>query len=527
MSSTSDFDVIVVGSGAAGGAAACELVANGLRVCVLEAGRRPTEAENTPRYWEMLSTDADTYHDPALAERQPIQRRHGGCSPKAHHFFVDDLADPYVSETPVPFTWIRGKQLGGRTLVWGGQTWRLSDQELRPRVPPGLEVASWPLTYADLCDYYDEVEAKLGAVGGDEDYPHLPRGVLRTPNPLTASEEYLRRNTTLPVVRTRAIGPENGASAWPRFSSRTMLDEAAATGRCHVITDATAHRIVTGPDGRAREVLWVHTRTGEARTVSAKAIVLAASTIESLRVLLASAPGGLANSSGLLGHYLADHCGSGTIFEVPERFEEANPPEYWNGDGLYLPRPSATDAYYGGFGVMVHIGRGGLDRWLRAIDPNGIVAKIPRGRVGSCVVIGEVLPRYESRVRLHPTRVDSTGLSVADIRLEYTENEARLLHDASRIVRSVVDMMEGTTRFEGRIPPGLLVHEVGGARMGGSPKDSVVDSRCRTWDIPNLLVVDGACWPNAAYQNPTLTIMAIAKRAARLLSADLRTSSPP
>jgi choline dehydrogenase-like flavoprotein len=171
---------------------------------------------------------------------------------------------------------------------------------------------------------------------------------------------------------------------------------------------------------------------------------------------------------------------------------------------------------------MVHIGRSGLDRWLRAIDPNGIVAKIPRGRVGSCVVIGEVLPRYESRVSLHPTRVDSLGLPLADIRLEYTDNESRLLDDAHRVVQSIVDLMGGTTRFEGRIPPGLLVHEVGGARMGHSPKDSVVDARCRTWDIPNLLVVDGACWPNAAYQNPTLTIMALAKRAARLLALDLQ-----
>lgn len=532
-------DVVVVGSGATGGWAAKTLAEAGLRVIVVEAGRQVHAARDQPvaDYWQYRSDVHADFADPTLAARQPIQSQHPLYTPRNHHFYVDDLDNPYTTAPDQPFLWIRSRHQGGRSLIWGGQTWRMSDYELAPVAPADIRVTAWPLSYAELAPCYDEVERFMGVSGNADGIREIPDGVFAPTRPLTATEAafqaFARDRFGRTVIATRAIVPDRapeehaGSSAWPRFSSLgSTLAAALRTGRASVETDAVVRRVLVDTDsGRATGVECVDANSRETFTIRASAVVLCASTIESARILLGSHPRGdatgLGNGSGVLGRYLSDHCHAWLAGFVPARFlrpgEAAQAPLAWNGDGLYMPRFRNRDRqetdYYGGFGCMLLMQRRGMPTMDERLHARGSETWFYAG------IFGEVLPRPESRITLGAGTRDAWGIPAPHVEYTYSDNEARLLDDASRTVETMLrEFGCDIVRVERRSAPGIMVHEVGTARMGRSRADSYLDSHCRSWEVPNLFVTDGAAWPTAGYQNPTLTMMALTVRACRFLA---------
>lgn len=519
-------DVVIVGSGAAGGWASKCLTEAGLRVVVLDAGPSPLQ-EGPLDYFKVRRRPSTPFCDPELVKRQHVQQRHPAFTETSHKFFADDVANPYTSG-PNEFSWIRSRQVGGRTLLWGGQTWRLSDFEMSPSGLSELDgVTPWPLKYSDLAPFYDEIESALGVAGGDEDYPQLPRGNFLAPNPLTPAETRFRDVALaegLPVVLTRSVSVRPTASGWPSFSSQEFALRAAAdTGLCTIISNAAVEKILLHPGkGLASGVSYVDAVTKERKTIEARAVVLAASTIESVRILLNSAPGGLANESGVLGKYFVDHPMDAYIVQLPPELTQEDPALFWNGDGIYIPRfrniAAREASYFGGFGIALWLGRKGLDYFFRAADPDGtkLGGYAPDG-LGAVLVVGECTPKKESTISLAPTR-DDCGIPTPHVNLVYGENERAMLADARAAVERLTERIGAKIIMDTHVAAGLSVHELGGARFGDDPATSYLDPNCRSWSIPNLCVVDGACWPTAAYQNPTLTIMAVALRASRSLA---------
>ena len=534
----SDADAIVVGSGAAGGWAAKELTEAGLRVLLLEAGRPSQPPAPAGRAW---ATRLWRHARGA----QAVQEQHPIFWDKDPDLFVRDAAEPYETPADRPFAWIRGRQLGGRTLLWGGVTLRLSDCELQAAGRDGYGPA-WPLRYADLAPYYDRVERFLGIHGSAEGLPHLPDGRFAAARPLTGAERRVADGVAAAWPERRMI-PSRGLAVHQQGRADSALTSvgstiaaARATGRLRIRTGAAVSHLLPGDHG-AGGVAFVDaatTRVGEAR---ARLIVLCASTVETVRILLSTReehPELPVDESASLGRYLMDHVLTGTIVEV-DGVPYEQPAPRTGADSFLIPRfqnlgagaPSArTEPFLRGYGLW-----GGIQR-------RGFAG--PRGRAarGFVVAHGEMLPRAENRVELAAGR-NPDGLRRLRIACAWGDNE-RAMHAAmQRCIGEVMQAGGGRTRtlfgataglpgvlgLPGRLerlwsapPPGAYAHEVGGARMGGDPSDSVVDASNRCWALPNVLVTDGACWPTSAWQGPTLSIMALTARACALAADDLR-----
>lgn len=525
------FDVIIVGSGATGGWAAKTLTERGLRVAMLEAGSRVKRSNEplAPDYYVRKPTGAAPV-DPGLLQRQPIQSRHYTYHRETQSIFVDDLDNPYSGSDR--FSWIRARRVGGRSLVWGGQCWQLSDHELRGVVVDGRR-HSWPLSWSDLASHYAVVEQQLDVRGDPEDrVAHLPCSRIGVaPVPLTPAEVKLRDviRATWPersMVRIRAVSrdvskrPFQDEQPWPVFSSPgSSLADAAATGRLELISDAVVSRVIA-QQGREVVTLEYIDAVRELRgQLTGRALVLCASTIESVRLLLSSAsplhPGGIGNHSGLLGRGLMDHCTVEVPATLPAEWQRPDPvPVWWNGDGLYLPRYRNLDgdeaAFQGGYGVM-----------MSAQRHDAIDRESGEGGRAWMMAYGEVLPYPDNRITLHPDGRDRWGIPTVHVELSYRANEAALLDDAAASITAMFTACGCVPGAPQRYSAGLSVHEVGGAAMGESPEASVTDRWGRIWTAPNIVVADGATWPTSAYQNPTLTMMALARRAATRLADDL------
>lgn len=534
------FDAIVVGSGATGGWAAKQLTEAGLTVAVLEAGPKITPADFT----EHVQPYQLKYHgrSPEILRDRPIQGLCYACRESNHKWFVNDRENPYTMPDDKPFHWIRMRVLGGRSLSWGRQSYRHGDIDFKAASRDGYG-EDWPISYKDLVPYYETVEKYIGLSGMAEGLPQLPDSIFLPPMEMTCGEKLLRTTAKAKFGRTVTIGrssvitrDHNGRSACHYCgpceqgcitnsyyaSPFTTLAAAEKTGKLTLLTDAVCSHVTTDrSNGLATGVAYIDRLTREPREARAKIVFLCASTLESTRLLLNSAPGGLANSSGVLGHYLMDHIYQGGAGgELP--MLDAKP---WFGaprrpNGIYVPRFRNVDrastngfirgyGYQGGSSPSFDYGASGFGaNFKKAVRENG------KWNV-SLGLWGECLARYDNYVELDRNRTDAWGIPVLKIDMKWGENEKALWHDGRE---QAAEMLEAAgaknVRLTGQYSvPGFCIHEVGTARMGSDPKKSVLNGYAQAHEVKNLFVTDGAAWVSIACQNPTLTMMAITARA--------------
>jgi glucoside 3-dehydrogenase (cytochrome c) catalytic subunit len=547
------YDVIVVGSGATGGWAAKRLSEAGLKVALLEAGRAVTPREFT----EHMPVFQLKYRgrDPEIAKTRPIQQQCYACMEYNYEWFVNDLENPYSTPQDRPFTWQRLRVLGGRSLVWGRHSYRLSDVDFKAASRDGYDV-DWPISYADLAPYYDIVERYVGISGAAEKNEMLPDGQFLPPMKMSCGEVRLRESMQKKFGRTMTMGrvailtqPHNGRApchycgpcergcmTFSYFSSPfTTVKDALKTGNCTLITDAiVSHIDMDTASNKASGVTFVTRATKESKQVRARAVVVCAQALESTRILLNSStreyPKGLGNSSGLLGHYLMDHVvggGASGTFEDLKAEPTANPPH--RPTGVYAVRFRNTPST----GKHPHFIRGygyqGASMPSFNLEAPGIGAAykkaVKQGTYGvSLGAFGESLARFDNFCEIDPSLKDAWGIPALRISMAHGKNEADMMQDAAV---SAAEMLEAAGARNIRITtgtemPGMAIHEVGTARMGTDSKKSVLTPFCQSHDVSNVVVADGSCFVSSACQNPTLTMMALAVRACDHLAERFR-----
>ncbi len=542
---TQTYDAIVVGSGATGGWAAKRLSEAGLNVLLLEAGRNISPKEFT----EHMPAFKLKYRNMSLdwLRTRPVQKQCYACMEYNYDWFVNDLENPYSTPPDKPFSWQRLRIVGGRTLVWGRQSYRLSDLDLKAASHDGYG-QDWPLSYKDLAPYYDLVEDYVGISGAAEQNEALPDGHFLPPMKMSCGETYFRETVgkrfgrTVTIGRTAIItqnhngrlachycGPcERGCSTFSYFSSPfTTVKDALKTGKCTLLTNAVvAHVNVDPASNRANGVTFVDGLTRETKMARGKTVILCAQALESTRILLNSTTGehsgGLGNSSGLLGRGLMDHSSgagaSGDLTHFDERPSPYSGPHRAN--GIYVirfrnlakgPQQKTFIRGYGFQGGAVpnfNFGAQGFGAdYKRAVKEGAYY--IGLGAFGEC------LARNENYVSIDPNLKDAWGIPALHISMTYGENERALQEDACA---TAAEMLEAAGAKNIRIKsslaePGMAIHELGTARMGNDPKTSVTDPYCQLHDMPNVFAMDGACFVSSGCQNPTLTMMAVTVRA--------------
>jgi choline dehydrogenase-like flavoprotein len=543
------YDAIVVGSGMTGGWAAKELTEAGLDTLVLEAGRNVTPAdyvEHVPP-WQMRFRGLDD-RKKRMAD-QPIQRECYACDEWSSKFFVNDHDNPYTTEPDKPFLFLRGRQVGGRSIMWGRQVYRWSDLDFEANLRDGIAI-DWPIRYADIAPWYDHVERFIGISGEKLGLPQLPDGQFLKPMELNCGEQVVREALAKhwPGERVLTIGRcailtedhngraachycgycERGCVTLSYFNSiNATLPVARATGKMTLRPLSVVHSLIY--DKKRNRVSGVRVIDGDTRHAiefRGRVIFLCASTLESARILLNSAtpdfPNGLANSSGELGHNLMDHImGGGANGKIAAPADKK--PVGRRPNGIYVPRfrnlqggPKST--FLRGYGYQ---GGAGRDGWGRGSDLPGFGAdwkkalREPGDWGFGFYGFGECLPNHNNYAEIDKTKNDAWGIPVLKIHCTYGDNEWALMKDASIAAAEMLAAAGAReiTPFVDQNPPGKAIHEMGTARMGRDPKTSVLNAHNQAHDIPNLFVTDGACMVSTACQNPSITYMALTARA--------------
>lgn len=549
------FDAIVIGSGMSGGWAAKELTEKGLKTLVIERGQHVEHqedyiSEGLPP-WELKHDDKV---DRELANSEyAVQKKCYAFANTTKHFFVNDKENPYIQAPGSTFDWIRGYHLGGRSLLWARQAYRWSDMDFQANKKDGHGV-DWPIRYKDISPWYDYVEKFAGISGSKEGLEQLPDGEFLPPHEMNCAEKIISNrisenysdrkmivgrcaHLTEPQPIHTELGRglcqsrnecQRGCSFGAYFSSQSAtLPAAKRTGNLTLETNKIVHSITYDPKtNKANGVRVIDTLTGSRSEYSAKIIFLCASTIGSAQILLNSTseyfPTGLANSSGALGHYLMDHVkGMGATGIFPGLLDQ-----YYYGrrpNGIYIPRfknvNQQSEEFLRGYGFQGAARRGG---WRNDLDKKGFGVDFkesfhkPGPWTFSIRAYGEMLPRFENHIKLHPTKKDKWGIPQLIIDCKHGENEVKMKED---IVKTAIDMLkdigiENVQAIRDEVAPGNAVHEMGTARMGNDPKTSVLNRYNQCHDVENLFVTDGAAMASSACQNPSLTYMALTARAA-------------
>lgn len=539
------FDAIVVGSGISGGWVAKELCERGLKVLMLERGPEVRHGED---YSQDLAASLRRSEDQiALEEREKHYPYYVGVSYALFEsnktFWASDYDHPYETAPGKPYRWIRGYQLGGRSLTWGRQSYRWAPQDFESNLKDGHGV-DWPIRYDDLAPWYDHVEAFAGISGDYDGLCQLPDGDFLPPWPMNVVEEAakariesafptrrmimgrvanLSRTTKVhqDLGRKRCEGKlacAHGCNLGGYFSTQAAtLPAALATGNLTVVTDAVVASVEHDPVlGRVTGVRVVDRNTREGRTYPARMVFLNASSINTSALLLNSVsdafPRGLANGSDQVGRNLMDHVSTRPIVGRWPGFQDQHDPGE-RPTGIYIPRyanVTETDKpYLRGFGMQ-----GGAVRTRRAEAPGGLPWSM------SLMPFGEVLPNPDNRVTLSATRTDSWGVPVPVIDAAHGRNEYAMMREAARdaweMLRAAgcVDLNRWEEAAEHVTPPGDRIHEMGTARMGRDPATSVVNGWGQAHEVPNLFLSDGAVMASSASMNPSLTYMALSARTA-------------
>jgi choline dehydrogenase-like flavoprotein len=554
-----EFDAIVVGSGMTGGWAAKELTEAGLRTLVLDAGRPIDPARDYTEHlptWELPFRGLGNRR--AVAARQAMQRNSVSFDELSHVFWTDDVDNPYSTPEGKPFHWFRARQVGGKSIIWGRQVYRLSDLDFEANLKDGIAV-DWPIRSRDIAPWYDKVERFIGVSGQAEGLAHLPDGPFLPPMAMTCVERHVRERMQAAFGRERilTIGraailtvPHNGRQAChycgpchrgcitrSYFSSiNATLPAAAATGRLTLRPMSLVSHVVYDPrTRRATGVRVIDAATREVREYTARVVFLCASALESARILLNSKTpefsDGLANSSGQVGRNIMDHIkwggASGRFEEWADRTTVGDRP-----NGIYVPRfrnvSTRHPEFIRGYGFQGGGRRAapearirgpgiGLDFKHRLLEPGPWTMTFGG--------FGEMLPREDNRATLHPTLTDKWGIPTLHIECAWSENELAMYRDMNVTAAELLEAAGARDiRPDARGPstPGNTNHEMGTARMGRDPKTSVLNGWNQTWDVPNLFVTDGACMTSSANQNPSLTYMALTARACAYAVEELK-----
>lgn len=543
------FDAIVIGSGITGGWAAKELTEKGLQTLVLEAGRPIDPAkdyvEHVPVWKQRFRGMGDKRKS---SEIQAVQTTSDGVDEWNSKFFVNDKENPYTTPSDKPFLWIRGRQVGGRSIMWGRQSYRWSDLDFEANLREGIAV-DWPIRYQDISEWYDYVEDFIGVSGRAEGLPQLPDGKFLPPMEFTCAEETVRdsvathfgKERRLTIGRTAILtqphrgraachycGPcSRGCITKSYFSSlNSTLPAAQATGKLTVRPHSVVHSLTFDPKTRrVSGVQVIDGQTKETVEFKAKVVFLCASALESTRILLNSKstdfPNGLANSSGQLGRNVMDHVMGGGASGIIAGHEDKMP-QGRRPNGIYMPRfrnvKEKHPEFLRGYGFQ-----GGAERdgWTRGMEMAGFGAEFkhalrqPGPWRFQFYGFGECLPNPENYVALDPEVKDAWGIPALQIVCKWRENERALLLDMS-IAASEMLAAAGArdiTTFVEDNAPGLTIHEMGTARMGRDPKTSVLNAHNQAHDVQNLFVTDGACMVSSSCVNPSLTYMALTARA--------------
>lgn len=541
------FDAIVVGSGMTGGWAAKELCENGLETLVLERGRNVEHIKDYPtamqESWQLPNRGNLTRK---FREENPILTQCGAVSGDNEHFFVKDREHPY--EQAKPFTWIRGYQVGGKSLLWARLCQRWSDLDFEANSKDGYG-ADWPIRYPDIAPWYSYVEKFVGVSGNRDGLPQVPDGEFLPPiemhcldrhfksvvEPLYPGRHVIASRT---ANLTRGINGRSpcqfrnrcrrGCPFAAYFSSVTVtLPAAAATGKMTLRPDSVVHSILYDEaQGKAVGVRVIDARTKETTEYFARIIFLNAGTLNSTLVLLNSKsarfPEGFGNDSDALGRYLMDHNFRGVVSAEYTGLQD----RYYYGKrptGAYMPRfrnfgDDKQSSFLRGYAFGFYGGRqaGSLEEGA----PIGADFKRRQSQLGKWTMwvsgMGEHLPYPDNRVTLSKDKVDAWGMPLLEVSCEYKENEVAMTQD---MIETGAEMLEraGFENIRARNThenPGLGIHEMGTARMGRDPKTSVLNGFNQVHAAPNVFVTDGACMASSACQNPSITYMALTARAA-------------
>jgi choline dehydrogenase-like flavoprotein len=481
-------------------------------------------------------------------EDQPIQGTCYACDEWSAKFFVSDKEHPYTTEAGKPFRWIRGRQVGGRSIVWGRQVYRWSDLDFEANLQQGIAI-DWPIRYADIAPWYDYVEDFIGITGDALGLPQLPDSKFLPPMELNCVETEVRDamakhfggERVLTIGRAAILtrdhrgraachycGPcERGCITRSYFSSlNATLPAAEKTGRMTLRPNSVVHSLTF--DARTRRATAVRVIDAKSRTAlefRAKVIFLCASALESVRILLNSSTpefsSGLANSSGELGHNLMDHVKDGGATAImpghADRIELGRRP-----NGIYVPRFRNVKAKHNEF-LRGYGFQGGAHRetWQRGIAQTGFGAEFKKttSQPGPWHFAfngyGECLPNHNNFVELDKEVVDAWGIPVLKIHCAWSENERALRKDMSITAAEMLAAAgaRDIEPFADDTPPGFSIHEMGTARMGRDAKTSVLNSYNQAHDVKNLFITDGGAMVSSSCVNPSLTYMALTARA--------------
>jgi len=560
MQQQRQYDVVIIGSGAGGGMAAYALARSGARVLMLEAG---------PEWW---STKNSTMLLPTYAT--PRRGRATRTRPFGEHDACDGGweidGEPYTRAPGTRFDWWRARMLGGRTNHWGRISLRFGPDDFKGKTKDGLG-DDWPISYDDVAPYYDRVDRLIGIFGSVEKMRNHPDGIFHTPPKPRCYELLVQkasRKLGIPCVAARLsiiTRPHNGRSAChycgqcnrgcttnSNFSSpEVLIRPAVATGNLTLVTNAMAREVTVGPNGLATGVSYIDKRTGEDRHIRARVVVLAASALESARILLNSKssrhPQGLANSSGVVGKYITDTTGTDVAGFIPAMVDHVPHNEEGVGGGhVYMPwwlDNSKLDfprgyhiEVWGGLGQPSYGFMGGIQRYPGAGGYGKKLKDDYRRFYGSTIGFsgrGEQIPNDDCYCELDPTVVDQWGIPVLRFHWKWSDHELNQVKHMQETFRALVAEMGGQvfspmpTREQeyGIAPGGRIIHELGGVRMGDDPKTSVVNKWCQAHDCQNLFVTDGGPFVTQADKNPTWTILALAWRTAEYIAEQRRSNA--